>query len=226
MIQFNLLPKIKLDYVKAKRNKRMTIVVSVLASAAALGILVLLFMIVQVFQKQHSNNLTQDIKSETSKLRGISDLDKILTIQNQLNSLTALHDKKPVASRLTTYVKQFTPANVTIASITVDLELYTITMSGSADTIATVNKFVDTLKFTNYQTADKTAPAFSSVVLAGFGKGEDKVTTYQINFSYDPIIFSNGAEVKLVIPPGKITTRSQTEKPESIFQPLQKEEAN
>lgn len=226
MIQFNLLPKVKLDYVKARRNKRMTVVVATLIGGAALGILLLLFMIVQVFQEKRINDLSKDIETESSKLQSVTDLDKVLTIQNQLNSLTSLHDKKPVASRLTTYIQQITPEKVSIATLGVDFDLNAVSITGSADTIKTINQFVDTLKFTSYKSADKEALAFTSVVLTGFSKNETTKATYQINFNYDPAIFSSASGVKLVIPPGKITTRSITEKPESIFQPLEETKDN
>ncbi len=220
MIQFNLLPSVKREYVRARRNKRVTLLVAVLVAAVTLGILVILFFGVQVIQKKYSSDLTADIKTESSKLENTQDLNKILTIQNQLASLTALHDKKPVTSRLLGYVKQITPAKASIAKMNIDFSAGTIDITGSADSISTVNKFADTLKFTTYKTDDnKTGSAFSAVVLASFGK-DDKGTSYQLSFKYDPIIFANDSPVTLVVPPGKITTRSETEKPEDLFQPL------
>jgi len=220
MIQFNLLPAVKLDYVKAKRTKRITLVISGLTAAVSLGIMLLLVFGVMVFQKNHSQNLTNDIRTESDKLRSIEDLDKILTIQNQLNSLTGLHDSKPVVTRLFNYLSQITPQEVSIASLTVDFETNTMTFSGSANAISSVNKFADTLKFTTYKTADdQEGPAFSGVVLSSFGRDE-KGTSYQMSLTFEPKIFSSASEIALQVPAGKITTRSQTEKPTSLFQPL------
>jgi Tfp pilus assembly protein PilN len=220
MIQFNLLPAVKMEYVKARQTKRMTVLIATLVASASLVILVLLFVGVQIAQKKHSRDLSKDIKTESSKLEDTTDLNKILTIQNQLNSLTGLHDKKPVATRLFNYVKQVTPASVSIATLNVDFDAQTISVTGSADAISSVNKFVDTLKFTTYKMADNTeGSAFSSVVLAGFGK-DDKGASYQLTLKYDPKIFDSAGDVTLNVPSSKITTRSQTEKPESLFQPL------
>lgn len=220
MIQFNLLPNVKLEYVRARRNKRMTLLVAVLIAGATLAIMVILFVGVQLVQKKYSTDLSKDIKSESSKLENTPDLNKILTIQNQLASLPALHDQKPVAPRLLNYVKQVTPAKVSIATMEIDFLTQTIKITGSADAISTVNKFADTLKFTTYKTDDaKEGNAFSEVVLSSFGRDE-KGASYELSFKYDPIIFSNGSPVALTVPPGKITTRSETEKPEALFQPL------
>lgn len=220
MIQFNLLPNVKLEYVKARRNKRMTLLIASLAAGATLAIMIVLFLGVQVFQKKYSNDLTKDIKAESKKLENIPDLNKILTIQNQLASLPELHDKKPVVIRLLPYLKQITPAKVSIAKMDVNFDGSTVNITGAADSLGTVNTFVDTLKFTTYKTeSGSEGTAFSQVVLSNFGK-DDKGVSYQINFKFDPVIFGSSSNVALSVPAGKITTRSETEKPDSLFQPL------
>lgn len=199
--------------------------IAVVVAVVMLAITTILFVGVQVVQKKYSSDLSKDIKTESSKLEGTPDINKILTIQNQLASLPALHDQKPVATRLLGYVKQITPAKVSFANMDVDFSAHTIQVTGSADSLSTVNTFVDTLKFTTYKTeSGQEGSAFSAVVLTGFGR-DAKGASYEIAFTYDPIIFSNESPVTLTVPPGKITTRSETEKPnpdkaEALFQPL------
>lgn len=220
MIQFNLLPNVKVEYVRARRNKRLTLLVAAVVAGAALAVMVLLFLS-QIVQKKHSTDLSKDIKTQTSKLQNTPDLDKILTIQNQLSSLPALHDQKPVATRLLGYIKQVTPAKVSYANMEVDFAQQTIHITGSADSLTTINIFVDTLKFTTFKAEGGTeGNAFSSVVLSSFGR-DAKGASYDITFKYDPVIFSNENPVSLTVPAGKITTRSETEKPEALFQPLE-----
>ncbi len=220
MIQFNLLPSVKMEYVRARRNKRTTMLIAGLCGAVTLAIFAILFVSVQIIQKKYSSDLSKDIKTESSKLEQIPDLNKVLTIQNQLDSLGALHDQKPVTTRLYDYLKQITPAKVSIASMKTDFALQTMDITGSADSISTINTYVDTLKFTTFETSDKkTGNAFSAVVLVSFGR-DDKGASYQISMKYDPAIFASSGQAVLTVPPGKITTRSETEKPESLFQPL------
>lgn len=224
MIQFNLLPSVKMEYVRARRNKRTTILIAGLAGAVSLAILVVLFVGVQLIQKKYSEDLSKDIKTESAKLENTPELNKILTIQNQLNSLTSLHDSKPVTTRIYGYLKQLTPAKVSVASLKIDYDLQTMDFTGSADSINTINKFTDTLKFTTFKTADnKEGNAFSAVVLVSFGR-DDKGASYQISLKFDPTIFAGSSDVSLIVPPNKITTRSETEKPdenpEALFQPL------
>ncbi len=219
MIQFNLLPNVKQEYVKAKRNKRLTLLVAVLVAGTALAIMVMLFL-GKLVQDKHSSDLSKDIKSQSSELENTKDLDKILTIQSQLASLPALHDDKPVATRLLGYIKQVTPSKVSFASMEVNFDDQSMHITGSADSLATINTFVDTLKFTTYKTEDgHEGNAFSAVVLTSFGR-DTKGASYDITFKYESVIFSNASPVTLNVPAGKITTRSETEKPEALFQPL------
>lgn len=217
MIQFNLLPDVKLEYIKAKQTKRTAILTSVLICGVSFGVLLLLFTSVNIIQKKHLSDLNKDIKTYSDQLNNTKDLNKILTIQNQLTSLPALHDKKAVASRLFGYLTQVTPAQATISKFDVDFSANTMTISGGADSLSTVNKYADTLKFTTYKTADgKEGNAFSDVVLATFSRS-DKTTSYELNLKFDPVIFDNAQDVKLSTP-RIISTRSETEKPTDLFQ--------
>lgn len=222
MIQFNLLPDVKLDYIKAKNVKRTITVVSGLVAASTLAIFVLMFMTVNVFQKTHLNNVNADIKRDGDALKNTKDLNKVLTIQNQLNSLPALHAKKPVASRLFGYLGQLVPEKVSIGKFDIDYSTKVMNITGTTDNLGTVNKFVDTLKFTTYAYPDgadrKELKPFSDVVLGNFSKNE-KDSTYQVKLTFDPVIFDSANTGTMQVP--KITsTRSETEKPTDLFKDL------
>lgn len=219
MIQFNLLPDIKIAYLRAQRQKHLVILVSTVAIIASLAVLLLLVSTVEVLQKKSISDLTKDIKSSSSELTGTQDLTKILTVQNQLKSIEGLHDKKAVASRLFTYLSQVTPTAANIAKLQVSFAQNTMSISGTADNLTTVNKFTDTLKFTTF--TDKAATgsgksAFSSVVLSAFNR-DSRTATYTITLNFDPTIFSESADVSLTIP-NITTTRSEVEQPSSLFQ--------
>ena len=221
MVQFNLLPDVKIDYMKASRTKRIVILAAIGLSALALFIFILLFLIVNVFQKQYLNDLNSDIKSKTSQLQSVNDLDKVLTVQNQLSDLTKLHESKPEASRLYDYLIKLTPNDAKISSVTVDFTGNTMQLGGTATNIETVNKFVDTLKFTDYKQGTTQKKAFSAVVLTSFslGKGTGTVaekSSYSIDLKFDPIIFDGTKSVELITP-NIISTRSVTEKPSELF---------
>lgn len=213
MIQFNLLPDVKLEYIKAERTKHLVISIAVLAATAALAIFVLLFLVVDGEQKKNLSDLNKDIKSSTAKVQNTPNLNKILTIQNQLSALTGLHDSKAVSSRLFGYLGQVTPANVTISSVAADFTKNTLVITGNGTSIDNINTFTDTLKFTTYNTAANPTPqkAFSAVVLTSFGRTSTGAT-YTISLNFDPTIFSNANSATLTVP-NTVTTRSVTEQP-------------
>jgi len=221
MIELNLLPDIKLDYIKTQRTRRLVFTVSVLVTAAAVALLVLLLG-VDGLQKKHLSDLNRDITSETSKLKGEPNINQILTVQNQLNSLTKLHASKPAASRTFDYLAAVTPATVSINNFSIDFTKNTINIAGGADALSSINQYVDTLKYTTYTSNNNKngSPAFSNVVLSSFGLsgGQDKsqAASYTITLAYDKSIFDITQEVKLTVP-SVVTTRSGVQQPTDLF---------
>jgi Tfp pilus assembly protein PilN len=215
MIQFNLLPDVKLEYIKARRMKRLVVLISMAAAGVSLAVLIILFLTVQVAQKKHISDLNKDIATEEKAITSTEDLDKILTIQNQLNKLPQLHDDKILSSRIFGYIQQVSPVLVTISNLTVDFTANTISISGTADNVITVNKFADTLKFATYKSESvEDGKPFSNVVTtmaSSTGK-----TSFSLSFNFEPVLFSTAETPKLIVP-NKISTRSETEKPSSLF---------
>jgi Tfp pilus assembly protein PilN len=222
MIQFNLLPDVKLDFIKAQRYRRVVIAVSFLVTAASVVLLVLLLS-VDGLQKKNLNNLQKDIASETSELRNKPNISTILTVQNQLESLTALHNGKPAASRLFTYLNELTPATVSINNLAVDFTQYTVTITGTADTLSSINQYIDTLKLTTYSSgsSNSSSPAFSNVVLSSFSLNtaasaqDTEPAQYTITLSYDKNIFDITQNISLSVP--SVTTRAQLQDPPDLF---------
>lgn len=200
MIQFNLLPDVKQEYIRSQRLKRLMVSVSVVASAAALTVLVLAFTAVYVAQKKIISDLNDGIASSSRTLKSEPNIADILTVQSQLGSLDALNSQKPVASRIFGYLSQLTPTQTTISDMHVDFTQNTMTITGNAPSLDVVNTFVDSLKFTNYTTSGSSSPqpAFSSVVLASFSRSATSAT-YSITFNFDPTIFSVANDVTLTV---------------------------
>ena len=222
MIQLNLLPDVKQEYIKAERSRRLILAVSIIVTGASLGLLILLFSIDRLQQK-HISDLSKDIKTKSQELKSKPDITKILTVQNQLNSLTALHDQKPAASRLFGYLNQVTPTQVDITNFIIDFTTQTITISGNADNLSSVNKYADTLKYTTYITDQSEAKtkAFSSVVMTSFGvnagQAQSRTATYSLTLNYDTSIFDITKKALLSVPK-LTTTRASIDQPQDLFQ--------
>lgn len=223
MIQLNLLPDVKMEYIRAQRARRLVFTVSILATIASVGLLLLL-LTVSGLQKKHLNDLSKDISSEGKQLQREPNISKILTVQNQLQSLTSLHSSKPAGARLFGYLNDVTPAKVNISDFKIDFTQQTATITGTSDSLSDVNKYADTLKFTTYTTSDNSSktPAFSNIVLSSFSlntgsQAASQAANYTITLSYDPAIFDITKDVKLLVPV-LVTTRSQLDQPTDLFQ--------
>jgi len=200
MIQFNLLPDVKKQYVRAKRTKRLIFTFSTVASIVAVGVTVLMFTFVHVGQKKHITDLTKDVKTTTEKIKSIENLDNVLTVQNQLSLLPGLHREKPELSRIFDYITFVSPKTISVGSVDVDTEQLTLKISGIADSIATVNKLADNIKATTFGIVgapDEGQKPFSGVTTDISGSNEG--ATFEVTMSYDSSIFNNYEEVVMRI---------------------------
>lgn len=200
MIQFNLLPDVKLEYIKTERTKRTVIGFSVLASAIALALLVFLVLTVDVAQRAYINGLSNEISKKSSELRSTPNLSKMLTVQNQMNTLDQKHKEKLATSRTFDFFNQITPTDVSISQLTLDTVAKTVVVTGSAPTNEAVNAFVDAMKYTTYKTSNGTTSgdrAFRDVVLTL--NRSDQNATFTVNATVDTAIFDNTQNVTLTV---------------------------
>jgi hypothetical protein len=231
MIELNLLPDVKLEYIKAQNARRVILVMSVLVTAASLTLLIVLFS-VSLVQKRYISHLSTDIQKSTNQLKGKKDISKILTVQNQLASLTSLHASKPAVPQTLSYLNSVTPVAVSINDFKIDYLTQTMTITGDTGALSDINQYIDTLKYTTYLTdadeKDSTGTkAFSNVVLTAFALNQVgasqasavsvKPATYTITLNYDPAIFDITSQVKLRVP-SITTTRVQLERPNALFE--------
>ncbi len=190
MIQLNLLPDVKQEYLKAKVNRRLIFLGSMIVIIASVVWSSALFTYVSVAQRKHISDLDKDVNVLTAQLQSVKDLERILTVQQQLESLPALHDKKPVIERLFRFMSQMTPKQVGLTRIAFTAEGSKIEIEGSAPSLADVNTFVDTIKFSTYTQKESTSEkrAFSKTDLKSVNK-TDAGATFVIQTEYDPTIF-------------------------------------
>ena len=225
MIQFNLLPDVKLEFIKAQRIKRIVIVISGVVTIVSIVIFVFMVTLVDVFQKSNIHDLSSKISSNSKQLVNSPNLNKVLTIQNQLGTLTKLDAAKPDDTRMFKYLSQITPATAFISHIDVNFGTDAVTESGTADSYGTVNVLIDTLKVVTYNTDGSQntggTNAFSNVVLVGSGSQSQsnpgtQTVSYTLTFSFDPALFAaSNSNIVLVIPPNTTTDRASQQLPDS-----------
>ena len=212
MLQFNLLPDVKKEYVKTKRTKRLIMSVSFLVSAVSIGIVLVLFSVVQVAQKQHISDLTEDIKTAERKIQSIEGIDKMLTVQNQLSLLPDLHKQKPETSRLFDYVRFLSPDKVKVSRLNFDATSESLILQGTADSLATVNKFVDNIKAARYRIDVNGEEDEIQVPFKQVGTeltGDNELASFKIEMAFDPTIFDNTKDIILILQDQSIRTKPE-----------------
>lgn len=137
MIELNLVPDVKHEYIKAQHQRALAVTVSIFAGLAAAGIVVLLGLLIGV-QVARDKLTDSAIETETKTL---SDLDKkynlasMLTIQNQLTQLKTQNDSRTINSRIFNVLAAITPPapnDVRFSSIKLDPVAKTISLEGKA----------------------------------------------------------------------------------------------
>jgi Tfp pilus assembly protein PilN len=214
-VQFNLLPDVKMHSVKIEHSRKLIITVAALVSAVCLALFFILLFSVDVVQKKQLNDADKQVTVAIAKINSIPNLNKILTINNQLSSLTTLHKNKHITSRLFGYLTQVTPTSVQISSINLDLSQNKMTITGTSDSHHSVNTFIDTLKFTSFKSSsqDSNHVAFPSVVETSFSVAPPKVS-YSVDLTFDPTLFSNSSpQAPNLIVPQLTSTRSAIDDP-------------
>lgn len=149
MIQFNLLPDIKKEYITAKKTKALVISSAIITTMAAVGLSILFFLYVTFIQQLQISLISGDIKKKSDTLNGVQDLSKYLTIQNQLSALPDLHAQKGAYSRLFTFLPILNPSapnNVKLTTLQFSQADKTMVFTGSTATFESLNIFVDTLR--------------------------------------------------------------------------------
>lgn len=220
MTQFNLLPDIKLEFMRVKRLQRTIMTISIAVTIVAFVLFIFMLLNIMFIQKSHITNLTGDIEKANNNLKATQGLDQILTVQNQLNSLDEAHGKKPAADRVLGYVSQVTPKEVSLDTVSVDFVEQTVTLAGSSSSLEAANQLINGLKFSTFtvkdEPSDDTRLPFSEVAYKDFSKtdaeaGKEPVS-FTIGFKFDPVIFDNTKAVTLVVP-SQTTSPSLTDRP-------------
>lgn len=218
-VQFNLLPEVKLDYLKAERSKRTVFAVAIIVSAIAFAIFLIMFVAVDVVQKKQLSNADNTASTTTQQLKNMTALAQIVTVQNQLQTLSTLHHNKHAVARLFSYITQTTPTDVKIGSLSLDFSTNSLGIDGTASDQTAVNTFIDTLKFTTYKIGSQgnSLNAFPSVQESSFSIATNSVN-YSLQIQFDPQLFSNNLpSVPQLSVPSLTTTRSALDDPSNTL---------
>jgi len=225
MIQLNLLPDLKKEFIKSQKNKSLVISSSILVTLGAIGLSALLFVYVTFAQQVQIGLVTQEIQKKSKEVSDIPDINKYLTIQNQLSSIDTLHNGKGKYSRLFEFFGVLNPSppnNINLSSAQLVTSDKSVMFNGTTATFESLNIFVDTLK--NAQASYK-APGSDEVIKenmfeqvfvqnSGLGRtNNSQVVAFTVRAIYKDAVFNAAnTDVKVEVP-SITTTPSATQSP-------------
>lgn len=225
MIQLNLLPDVKKEYLKSQKTKAVVISGSIIVTLGAVALSVLLFLYVTLVQQLQINIITGDIKKKSDEVNSIQDIGKYLTVQNQLKSLPELHDQKGVYSRLLSFLPVINPSppnNVQLSVLNLTAEEKSVLFTGTTATFESLNVFVETLNNAQASYKEpgseqvKTDKIFETVAVQSSSLGRiNNVSTvsFTIRVTYKEAVFdARNTDVTASVPNIQ-TTSSLTDSP-------------
>lgn len=225
MIQLNLLPDLKKEFINAQKTKHLVISSSIIVTLAAIGISALLFFYVNFGQQFQITLITNSINDKSQELSAVPDVDQYLTIQNQLAALDPLHAEKGIYSRLFSFLNVLNPSppnNINLGNAQVSTVENAIIFTGNSGSFEALNVFIDTLK--NAQVEYKAngegelvkEAMFSQVLTqsSGLAKANSQtVVSFTVKAIYTPQVFNAlNTDVKAIVP-NITTTQSVTGAP-------------
>lgn len=224
MIQLNLLPDVKKEFLKTQRLKRNIISLSLLIVIIAVGLVVLLAIYVHGFQPFARDKLQEDIDRYTSELQQKQDINKILTVQNALNVIPELHNSTYDNSHMFEYLKVIIPNGTRLSRLNIDHDTGTMTINGRSTDYKNLNIFVDTLKnaqfeYSNSSNQTQNAKPFTDVTIdsASTARGNQSGVNFTITLDFNEEIFdTTNSGVKMTVP--KITITQGFVSPEDLFE--------
>lgn len=244
MIQINLIPDVKLKLIRAQRQRNVIVSVAILATIFTASLVVLTAVYVFGVQGFRDSAANQEIKEQYGTLRSVQDLDKTITIQNQLARIDKTHTDKQLTSRILSILSvvsaKGTENAISILTFSFSKKDSSITVtaqtdSGGFEAADVFKKNIEALQvFYKPYNDDGTLPAgkerltsvrfASNVVLASLGttnsdKANKQSVGFSISFTYDPEVFSMRNHIEGIqgLSKGNVTD-SYVRLPHNLFQ--------
>lgn len=229
MIELNLLPDVKKEFINAQRTRNTVISVSILVTIAAGIVTLLLAATVYGGQVAVMAAQTQSIQKKKAELGNKPEIDKYLTVQNQLKNIDSLHSSKPLYSQAFNYLQALNPAapnNVALTNLEIRAEDSKMEMTGTVRNFEALTIFKTTLESAklNYTTRGsdekQSTKLFDSISLMDASlKSTDNgsLVSFTMQLFYPPAIFDAATQNAVIDVPKEITSDSGRNAPKELF---------
>ena len=233
MIEINLVPDVKQQLIRAQQIRSAVVSIAIVVAIAAVGVVVLLLLYVGG-QELRRSSLDNSIKTLSAEFEQTDDIERVLTIQRQLEVISNLNDSKLVSSRLFDVLSAITnqgAVDVAISSLLLDEEAGTITINAQSESgYATLEQFEKTIKgsLLTYREEEGDSAEPQSITITNevtttdpsFGEDAEgrRVLRFTVSFEYPEQLFSNTVRDVAVSTPGRANvTDSFVGLPQSLF---------
>lgn len=231
MIEINLIPDVKQELIKARRVRATVISGAIITTIVSVGLVVALAVYVFGVQTVRHALVDDTINKKGAELASVEDLSKMLTIQNQLTKIDALHDAKKINSRVFDVLAAIippSPDNVQVSSLVIDATDGTVTIEGqAANGYRALEKFKKTVglahvRYTGEDEIQQDIALASDITTSNVSLGEDasgkQVLRFTMSFVYAPELFDATIPTpSIVLIDGGNVTDSYLGIPKSIF---------
>ena len=178
MLQVNLLPDVKKEFIKAKRQRNLVMTVCIMASLGA-GAVVVVLGVIMGGQQIHKNILMGNVDRDKQTIQNAQEnkqLNEYLTVQNQLSQIDSLKESQPILSRLFDYIQELNPADPN------GVELSSVRMTAGGNTAA-----ADT-------TTGAAAESGGTIELNGLTANFASLNVYKTTLQRTEITYSDGED--------------------------------
>lgn len=229
MIEINLIPDVKRELLRSKMLRNMIISISTLAGGGAIILVVVAAVILGgqlAFEGVQEGNIT----SKYNQLMEVEDLNKSVTLRQQLAKIEELQQDKIISSRTLTVLNSLNIKDVTFSSIKLNPEEQVISVSGSIPEslgyagLETLKKTLLTAKIRNSDDEQDEGVPFTDEITnsqASLGESADgqKILSFSFDFKYPTELLAKSKQYFAVITPDQTinVTDSRVGVPDSLF---------
>lgn len=200
MIEINLIPDVKQELLRAQRTRSAVISISIFTSFIALGVVVLLLGYMYGVQWARGAYLDTQITDKGKELTKVDDLSQILTIQNQLATITKLNDSKNMSSRIFEVISAVTPPESNAVSFSQITVTPTVKSSKTSKTTSTAGGQIHLEgQTTGYDSMEVFKKIIGNTVFEYTIDGKKATTNLASNINTTDISYGEDAEGKKVL---------------------------
>lgn len=191
-VQINLLPDLRQTKLKERARRRLAGVIMSVVVAGCAAVIVLGVGITQA-QNLQIRNLTNQIKTDQAQLSATPNIQDMLTVQRNMNSLSMLYGQKVQLSKFFKLLSNIDPKDVVVNHVILD-STNTLDAQGQAKTFTSASKLAQAMMASGVTLGSNASasatPDFTNVTLSNLSADSVGHITFDIKANMSPGVTS------------------------------------